>query len=66
MLAEKEVKDIVRIELACLLSLARDGHTDFLQDIMDKASPSQRSIIKKELKAIEQMLRTKCEAVDEA
>lgn len=63
---DKMVKDVVRLEIAALLSHARQGHTDFMADILEKATPTQRSVIRKELKTLEQMLRTKAEAVDEA
>lgn len=63
---DKMVKDVVRLEIAALLSHARQGYTDFLADIMQKANAHQRGVIKKELKVLEDMLRTKAEAVDEA
>lgn len=63
---EKLVRDIIRLEIAALLHLARTGKSNFAADVLAKASPEQRGVIKDELKKIEQMLRTKAEAQDEA
>lgn len=63
---EKLVRDIIRLELAALLHLARTGKAGFASDILEKASAEQRGIIKDEMKKIEQMLRIKAEAQDEA
>jgi hypothetical protein len=63
---EKLVRDTFRLELAALLHLARTGKSDFASDLMAKASPEQRGWLKDEMKKLEQMLRTKVDAQDEA
>lgn len=63
---EKVVRDVVRLEIAALLHLARLRKNPFMSDVMMKATPEQMGWIKDELKKLEKMLRTKVEAVDEA
>lgn len=63
---EKWVRDTIRLEIAALLNLARTGKSDFAHDLMEKASPEQRGWIKDEMKKLEQMLRIKVDAKDEA
>jgi hypothetical protein len=64
--SEKVVRDVVRLEVAALLYLTRTGNSTFISDILEKAPPEQKAVIKSELKQLEQMLRIKAEAVDEA
>lgn len=66
MTREKIVRDCIRLEIAALLSLARDGKSVFLQDILAKAAPVERDWIRSELKKLEVIIRTKVEAHDEA
>lgn len=61
---EKIARDMLRIELAAMLSLARAGHVPFAQDLLESASPSQRGWIKDEMKKIEAILRDKTLAVE--
>lgn len=63
---EKIVRDTVRLELACACALAASGHGDLMQDILAKCTPEQRAFAVDELKKLEEWLRLKSSAVDEA
>ena len=64
--SEKLARDVIRLEIAALLSLARDGHSEFAQDVLAKATPRQRAWIKDEMRKIAETLRIKADAQDEA
>lgn len=66
MRTEKVCRDVIRLEIAALLHLARTGKSHFAQDVLEKCTPEQRTWVKDEMKKLEQMLRTKAEAEDEA
>lgn len=63
---EKLVRDVVRLEIAALLSFAREGKNCFMQDVLERVHPNERSWVKDELRKLEDMLRVKVEAHDEA
>lgn len=63
---EKLVRDIVRLEIAALLSLAREEKTVFMADVLSRVSQSERHLVKDELRKCEDILRTKVDAHDEA
>lgn len=63
---EKLVRDVVRLEIAALLSLAREEKSCFMQDVLQRVTQSERHLVKDELKKLEEILRTKVDAADEA
>lgn len=65
-LTNKQVKDIIRLEVAALCELAKAEKSSFAKDILAKCTPAQKSIVKQELGQVAEMMRTKAAAVDEA
>lgn len=63
---EKCIRDIVRLEVAALLHLAATGKSEFCSDIIQRADPTSAGVVKDELRKIEDILRTKVSAEDEA
>jgi hypothetical protein len=63
---EKLVRDFVRLEVAAIAMLASEEKSQFCQDILARVKPSERSIVKNELRSIAEIMRTKVNCVDEA
>lgn len=63
---EKLIRDFVRLEAAALFSLAREEKSVFCYDILTRVAPSERQIVKDELKKLEEILRSKVDCVDDA
>lgn len=60
------MRDVVRLEVAALLSLARKGQANFAQEILVALHPEGKDWALDEMKKIEAYLREKVGCVDEA